>query len=52
MKYGVKIAWKWFLHKKCDIIVATTTAWAIMTTQWICGEFDAESCGIVETVAQ
>ena len=23
-----------------------------MATHWVCGEFDAESCDIVETVAQ
>ena len=28
------------------------TACATMATHWVCGEFDAESCDSVETVAQ
>ena len=45
---GVKIAWPWFY----DVIVAIATAFGIMATHWVCGEFDAESCDSVETVAQ
>ena len=45
---GVKIAWSWFY----DVIVAIATACATMATHWVCGEFDAESCDSVETVAQ
>ena len=42
---GVKIAWPWFY----DIIVAIATACATIATHWVCGEFDAESCGGVKT---
>ena len=37
---------------KHDVIVAIATACATMATYWVCGEFDAESCDSVETVAQ
>ena len=37
---------------KHDVIVAIATACATMATHWVCGEFDAESCDSVETVAQ
>ena len=37
---------------KHDVIVAIATACATMATHWMCGELDAESCDIVETVAQ
>ena len=35
---------------KHDVIVAIATACATMATHWVCGEFDAESCGCVKTV--
>ena len=35
---------------KHDVIVAIATACATMATHWVCGEFDAESCGGVKTV--
>ena len=37
---------------KHDVLVAITTACATITTHWVCGEFDVESCDSVETVAQ
>ena len=37
---------------KHDVIVAIATACATMATHWVCGEFDAEPCDSVETVAQ
>ena len=37
---------------KDDIIVAIATACVAMTTHWVCVEFDAESCGSVETAPQ
>ena len=37
---------------KYDVIVAIATACATMATHWDCGDFDAESCDTVETVAQ
>ena len=37
---------------KYDIIVAITMVCSTMATHWVCGEFDAESCDSVETVAQ
>ena len=37
---------------KYDVIVVIATACATMATHWVCGEFDAESCDSVETVAQ
>ena len=50
------IARKWTKRtqrkKAYDIIVAVATACATMATHWVCGEFDAESCDNVETVAQ
>ena len=35
-----------------DFIVALSMAGATMTTHWVCGEFDAESCDSVELLAQ
>ena len=34
-----------------NVIVAIATACATMATHWVRGEFDAESCNSVETVA-
>ena len=48
---GSKLLGNSFLDKN-NVIVAIATACATMTTQWVCGEFNAESCDSVETVAQ
>ena len=38
--------------QKYDIIVALETACIAMSTHCVCGEFEAESCGSVKTMAQ
>ena len=37
---------------KYDVIVGITTTCATLTTHSVCGQFEAESCDSVETVAQ
>ena len=34
------------------MIVAVATTCAIMATRWVCGEFNAEPCGGIKTMAQ
>ena len=37
---------------KYDVNVAIATYSATMTTLWVCGEFDAQSCDSVKTVTE